>query len=522
MRSAPKGLVASAAVCALILSGCGGDSDAESPSGAGTLRLAVAAEPTTLNPNLSTASETLEIAGVWAEGLVTLDETGQPVPQLAESWDISDDGLAYTFHLRQDVKWHDGEAFDSDDVAFTLENLLETSPLGARFVAYVDSISADDEFTVTVNLNKPFAAIMTGLSDAGVIILPEHIYGEGEVTNNPANLEPVGTGPFEFDSWTRGQSLRFVANDDYWGGEPKLSAVTYQVLPDDSSRINALRSGEVDILTSDQVPTAQIAIVEDDKNLVRFDAHKAPDMTHIGFNTQGGPLADVELRRAIVQGIDREQLIETVYGGHGDLPIGPIPEAFDALVDTEHTYESAYPFDPDAAREVIQERAGGEVSLRFVGQANPQTQALGNFLKAQLAEVGVDVEVVQQDDESFLDTVYAKKNFDIFYTHYTSFWDPGLGLNRMYLCSSVGVEFGNGSGYCEEEADAAMAAADAATTVEERKAAYSTLTELVVRDIPVLVTTNIHDYSVGNASIGGLEEQYTLGGGYPNFTDISK
>lgn len=522
-----KWIAATAVLVMMTATACGGGSGSggapgagSEPTSGGTLQLALRADPPNLNPNLSVDVGMLDMAPLWAEGLVDLDVSAQPVPQLAESWEISEDATEYTFHLRDDVNWHDGTPFTADDVVYTINETLQFAPTAARFADYVEGAEKIDDHTVVVRLTEPYAAIMVGLSRAVIGILPAHLYAGTDIAANPTNVAPVGTGPYKFVSWDRGQRVTFEKNADYWvPEEPIFDQVTFQIIPDDSARIAGLRRGEIGWAPLDELPSAQLSLLDNDPNVVKLTEIGDVNTVLLFFNTEQGPTADVKVRQAIASVVDREQIDQTAFPGQGVPSATVLPMAFDQLASKDLTWDSAYPRDVEKAKALLDEAGfpenadGTRMTLRFTANQGDEFTSLANIMVSQLAPIGIRLDISQPDNESRNDAVYTRGDFDLFATTYTSFFDPALGVHRAYTCEQVRQTSGNAAGYCNQELEAAFQAADAARTVEDRAAAYEKATQIIMADVPALSLVNRQDAGYASKRIGGLEEQFAVGAG---------
>jgi len=273
-------------------------------------------EPPGLDPTIAAPAAIREVT--WAnlfEGLVRIDRDGRVQPLLAKSWDVSPDGLTYTFRLQQGVKFHDGTAFDSADVKFAFDRARAPTSTNAQkqIFAPIDTIETPDPATVTIKLKEPSGNFLyyLGWGDA-VIVAPE------TAENNKAN--PVGTGPFKFKSWTRGDKVELVRNADYWQpGKVKLESVTFRFIGDPQAQVAALRGGDVDAIPNIAAPE----VFADLKKDQRFTAVVGNTEGEVvaGLNNAKKPFDDVRVRRALMHAVDRKTLIEGAYSGFGR-PIG--------------------------------------------------------------------------------------------------------------------------------------------------------------------------------------------------------
>ena len=211
----------------------------------GRLDIVVQPEPPSLMLGLVQNGPTQLVAGDIYEGLLQYNTDLDPQPLLAESWEISEDGLTYTFHLRDGVTWHDGEPFTADDVVFSADVFLrETHARLRSSLAYVESITAPDPLTVVFQLKEPFGPFISVFETGTMPMVPKHIYEGTDFATNEMNATPIGTGPFKFEAWEKGSFIHLVKNEDYYvDGLPYLDEVYYRVIPDAASRAVAFETG---------------------------------------------------------------------------------------------------------------------------------------------------------------------------------------------------------------------------------------------------------------------------------------
>ncbi len=521
-------LAAVVAASALVLTGCSSNSDSNNaapveggdPVPGGTLTLQINQDAPHLNRNILSQPSLSLTTPLWGEQLMDHTADGELVPALAESWDVSDDGLVYTFHLRDGVKWHDGEPFTAADVVWTLKNTMPLNPRTAAAWEITSSIEATDDLTVVMTMTQPYGPLLPLLSGNLIMMLPQHVYADGDLADNPANSAPIGTGPYKFVKWDHGQQITFEKNDDYWNaGHPYFDDVVVRVIGSEVTAANALKSGEIDVLTSSEMSPQVYKDLKAQKNLVERESTAMPSQYVLGFNTYDGVMADVEVRRALVQAINREQIYNTVFGGiGGEVPPSVLPSAFAQLTDSEDTYEGTYPYDPDAAAKAL-DKAGYPLkgSERFtIDLLVPMGDVYlnpANVIKAQLQEIGVNVNVEQLDEQSHADRVYIKHDYDLYLSSYLSDVDPALGVERLYSCDTRDKIYGNGTGYCNDVVQGAFDAARGVTDVAERKKEYAIATKQILADMPRLALVNYSGSGFFSQKLANLKEQFNVGDG---------
>ena len=234
------------AACLLTL---GVGAQAQAPKRGGTALVGVSVAGATLNTQLTSAVTPLIIADLWASGLFKYDRTGNKKPQIASSWEISKDGKVYTFHLRPNLKWSDGHAFSSEDVAFTLKAFAQYNTYLVKVLPNIDRVETPDANTFIVYLKEPQSAALEGFDKEVFPLMPKHIYDGTDIPTNPANRAPVGMGPFRFVKWEEGRGITFERNEYFWDQpRPYLDSVVAVFIPNVQQQQNALYRGEIDVL----------------------------------------------------------------------------------------------------------------------------------------------------------------------------------------------------------------------------------------------------------------------------------
>ncbi len=463
------------------------DAMAEPQSG-GTVQLAVTPEPPSLMLGLFQNGPTQMIAGNIYESLLRYDTDLTPQPSLAESWEISDDQLVYTFKLREGVVWHDGEPFTADDVIFSLDVFLrEVHPRWRPTVdAQVASIEKTGDYEVTITLNEPFEPIMLSFEVGTTPMIPAHIYEGTDYRNNPMNSTPIGTGPMKFVEWDSGSYVHLTRNEDYYlEGRPYIDEVYYRFIPDAASRAVAFETGTIDVLTGGSVEIFDVPRLEQQDNVcVTTDGWElfAPH-AWLGLNVREGILADQTFRQAMMHAIDREFARDVVWSGFGTVANSPISSR--TLFHSTDLPE--YDFDPDRARELIAETDyDGETLELLVLPYGETWTRWAEATRQNLEDVGINVNLVTTDVAGWSERV-GSFNFQMTHNFLYQYGDPALGVSRSYVSSNIvqGNPFSNVMGYANEEVDRLFAEAANAPS-EDRPALYQQVQEILVEELPVL------------------------------------
>ena len=388
-------------------------------------------EPPNLDPTGGAAAAIDEVvyANVF-EGLTRFGADGDVLPALAKSWEISDDGLTYTFKLNEGVKFHDGTTFDAEDVKFSLDRARAPDSTNAQKVLFADIASVDvvDPATVKVTLSKPNGSFLFNMAwgDA-VIVAPE------TAAANATN--PVGTGPFEFSDWAKGDHVELARNPDYWGTPAKLDTVTFKFISDATAAFAAMMAGDIDAFPVFPAP----------ENLVQFEADprfqvivgSTEGETILAMNNKKAPLDNLKVRQAIGHAIDRQAIVDGAMFGYGT-PIGThFAPHHPAYVDL--LAESAY--DPELAKKMLDE--AGVENLTLSLKLPPPTYARrgGEIIAAQLAEVGITAEITNMEWAQWLEDVFKGKNFDLTVISHTEPMDIGIYARDDYYFQYGDPEF---------------------------------------------------------------------------------
>src|SRR6266568_7840491 len=279
-------------------------------------------EASTLIPLLATDSSSHAVAGQIYNGLVKYDKNLNIVGDLAESFDISKDGLTITFHLHHGVKWHDGAPLTSGDVLYTYQVTIDpkTPTAYAEDFKQVKSITAPDSYTIRVTYESPFAP---ALASWGMNILPAHLLEGKDITRSPLARNPVGTGPYRFKEWVSGQKIVLEANKDYFEGRPYIDRYIYRIIPDSSTMYMELKSGALDMMGLSPVQYQRQTDTPEFR--ARFNKYRYPAsaFTYLGYNLRHPLFSDRRVRQALTSAINKDEIVHGVMLGMGQVAHGP-------------------------------------------------------------------------------------------------------------------------------------------------------------------------------------------------------
>lgn len=465
-RSRTRAMAALAAT-GLVLAACSGGSDdggSEGDGGGDTLVVGVTSDPDTLFPWKATQFQAIDVLTNVYGTLTELDAELEVVPGLAEEWEVSEDGLTMTFTLREGVTFHDGSELDSEDVVHSLEAIMaeETAAVAAASLGSVESVEAPDASTVVLNLSAPDSSILAGLASVNLAIL------SSEDTEQDLTTAANGTGPFELGDRTPNQSLTVTSFADYWGGAPELAAVEFRVIPDETSIVSALQSGNVHLAVFDDPLVAQSAETGD------VEITETPQLAYhaLQLNARQAPLDDVNVRLAIQCSIDRQEVLDTAAQGAGEV-VGPI---------TSPAYlsdPSARPCperDYDQAREYLAE-AGYEDGLELdviVSQGEYATSVNeAQNIQAQLAEAGITVNLEVLEIGAYVDR-WVAADFTAAVALNGGRPDPE-GMYGRYFPSTGNLN--QVAGYSSDTLDELFAQGRQTADPEERRAIYDQVSQ---------------------------------------------
>ncbi|MER8566965.1 ABC transporter substrate-binding protein [Mesorhizobium sp. M0924] len=386
------------------------------------LVIGIPLEPPHLDPTAGAAAAIDEVlyANVF-EGLTRIGPNGEVLPDLAESWAISDDGKVYTFKLRTGVKFHDGSDFDAGDVKFSLDRARADNSVNAQkaLFAAIDTVEVVDPATVKVTLKNPQGSFLynLGWGDA-VIVAPESADTNKE--------KPIGTGPFKFQSWAKGSSITLVKSDTYWGAPVFLDKAEFRIVPDAAAAVPALLSGDIQAFPF--FDPDSVAQVKDDPRF-KVVIGSTEGETILAINNKKPPFDKLEVRQAIAFALDRKAIIDGASAGLG-VPIGShMSPASKAYVDLT----GLYPHNIEKAKELLKQ-AGFENGIKATLKLPPPSYARlgGEIIASQLRDVGIDLEIIPVEWAQWLDQVFTKKDYDLTIVSHTEPNDIDIYSRKDY------------------------------------------------------------------------------------------
>jgi peptide/nickel transport system substrate-binding protein len=434
-----------------------------------------------------------------------------PVPGIAESWETSEDGLTWTYHINPDATFHDGEPVTSEDIEFTYQTILDNPAQGGLFIDYVDQITkmeTPDDQTIVITTKKP----SVGMLSMYVPILPKHVWEDvpaDELKSFP-NEPSIGTGPFQALEYVKGQSVHLVANKDYYGGEPAIDEIFFQFYDNHDTMVQALKRGEVDHIYN---PATELFLSLEGEEGIETLASSDPGYTELAFNmyeptpeaiklgapkeSQGNPaLLDVRVRQAIDWAIDEQELTDKVLRGLGEPGSTGVPPTL-AQYHLELPESELRGFDLDEARQLLAEagwedtdnddivdKNGEDLQLRLLARSEDEfSSRSAEFIEGWLNDAGIDVVTEAVTDNKLTEDIYAA-DFDMFIWGWGSDPDPDFILS-IFTCDQI-MNFSD-SFYCNEEYDRLYELQQTQLEESERIATITQMQEILYEDAPYVI-----------------------------------
>lgn len=473
----------------------GGKTSGDSTEQSGeTLYLGTTAAPTLFNPYYSTDTSSSTIEDFIYSGLVTVDHDFNPEGDLAESWDFTEDGLKWTFNLRENVKWHDGEDFTADDVVFSYSIPLHEDYVGPRGLPFeiVEEVNKIDDYTVEIILSEPYAPFITITAQYG--ILPEHILGDVPIADLGKQRfntkEPIGTGAFKFKEWREGEYIELTANEDYYFGSPKIGSIIYKIVPDMNTLMAQLQVGDIN-LTGISPQYMETAKTIEEKGIIDLSSGPSNSWEFIGYNLRNDLFKDKLVRQALTHAIDKEAIVQAILDGSGTVTHGPGSPANWSFNPDVPKFE----YDPEEAKRKLKEAGwepGADGVLEKDGQkfefvlkttsANEIRQQIAEVAQQQFNEIGIKTSIELLEWSAYVEeTSPPKWNFDAI----VAGWSIGSDPDPTWFWHTSEIENGlNYSAYSNPEVDELLSQNTRVSDLEERKEIIGKADAIVAEDQP--------------------------------------
>ncbi|MCR3921288.1 MAG: glutathione ABC transporter substrate-binding protein [Firmicutes bacterium] len=464
-----------------LLVGCGGKEEV-TPEVKDTLIVAQGTDVEYLDPHGIASTPAAIVVEHIFDTLVTLDENFEVVPRLATSWEVSDDGLEWTFELRDDVTFTDGTKFNAEVVKFNIERLLDpdVQVLLRSYIIMADSAEVVSEYVVKIKLKYPHAPFLhrlTASSNAMVSPAAVEQYGEDMSAN------PVGTGPYTVADWVKGEQLVLERNDEYWGEAPAMKTIIFKPVTEDNARVTMLEAGDVDVIV--RVPPLEATRLSENEDLVVQQAASTRAI-YLGLNVTDERLKDVRVRQALNYAIDKQEIVDVILSGAGRPLDSPLLEEM-----FPYKKVGPYEFDPEKAKELLADAGyadGFSMTFYYTEGRYLMDKRVAEAIQSYLADVGVDVELKTMEWASYL--AFIRQPIEETETQmFMLGWGPWIldgdqMLYPMFLSEQAPPAGSNYGFYVNEEVDSLLQEGTSTTVESERVAAYGRAQELIWQDAP--------------------------------------
>jgi peptide/nickel transport system substrate-binding protein len=479
------------------------------PVNGGTYIEASIGDASYLNPLLATDSASSDINGQVFNGLMKYDKNIKLTGDLAESWEIKNDGKEIIFHLRKNVLWHDGQPFTSADVLFTYQKLIDTNTrtaFSSDFII-VQKADAPDPNTFRVWYKEPFAP---ALESWGIGIIPKHIYEHTDIHTNPANRHPIGTGPYVFREWVTDEKIVLEANPTYFDGRPHLDRYIYRIIPDLSVQFLELRQGGLSVMT----PTPDQYNGYDEffwsYNKFRYAAFR---YDYLAFNLENPLFKDKRVRTAIASAIDKKAIIDGVYQGYAVPATGPFPPASWAC----NKSVQPIPFDVERAKKLLKEAGWSDTDgdgildkngkpfefTIITNQGNKVRESIAQVLQNNLEHIGIKINIRIIEWSVFITKFVDQKQFDALILGWNLSRDPDP--YPMWHSRQTGPGQYNFVSYKNPEIDRLLDLGRRTFDPEQRRPIYNKIHAILADDVPYVFLTNPESLPVVHKKIAGVD-----------------
>ncbi|GGL99746.1 ABC transporter substrate-binding protein [Nakamurella endophytica] len=454
--------------------GGSGSGSAGTPVSGGTLTAALTGNPSSMDPAAAGIYTSLQVLDNIFSKLITMDENGTFIPELATSW-TQDNDTTYTFNLVADATFHNGEKFTADDVKYTFERIANPKTASSYASAYtaIKTIEVVSPTKVVFHLSTPFAPLLTNLAQNGEIV------NKKAIESSDPTRKPVGTGPFQFVEWVQNDHITLKKYDGYFKkGEPYLDQVVFRFLAVDKSRIESLQSGQLDWI--DAVPLDQLNALKSNPQYRYATSARAGIPDFLALNCSRAPFNNKALRQAIAAAVDRKEILDIAYFGAGEQGVMEVPSGSSWFGGTP-----PYANGPDLATAKQKMAEAGHpdgLTVTYLSLPQyPELQKTGVVLKEQLAKIGITVNIEQLEVTVWFDR-YAKGDYDMT----SAYWSGTIDPDNFYSTQLTTGSPNNDTKYSNPALDKMIATARATSDEAQRKTMYQDIRKIVWDDSPLV------------------------------------
>lgn len=480
-----------------------------SPAVGGSYVEASIGDATFLNPLLASDSASSDINAQIYNGLVKYDKDIKIVGDLADHWDVTDQGKTLTFHLRRDVKWHDGVPFTSDDVLFTYRKLIDPktrTPFASDYLQ-VKKAETLGPYIFRVHYDKPFAP---AVESWGMGIIAKHVYEKDDINSSPANKHPIGTGPFIFHSWKTDEKIELTANPNYFEGRPYFDRFIYRIIPDLSVEFLELRQGSLSMMSPTPDQYNGYSEFFQQYNKFKYPAFR---YDYMAFNLKNSLFQDVRVRKAIAHAINKSEIIAGVYEGLAVSATGPFPPASWAF----NPEVPDMKYDPEEAKRLLKEagwadhdgdgildKDGKKFTFTLIlNQGNTIRESIAQIIQNNLKTLGIDVTIRVLEWSVFIQKYIDEQQFDACILAWNLSRDPDC--ETIWHSSEIGKAKYNFVSYKNPEVDKLLIEGRQTFDQSKRQKIYRRIHALIANDVPYVFIAYPMSLPVVHKKILGVE-----------------
>lgn len=494
----------------------------EMPAYGDTIVVGSIGEPTVLIPMLAGDSPSHEVAGLVFNGLVKYDKDLTLIGDLAESWDISKDGLTITFHLRKGVRWTDGVEFTAEDVLFGYKTIIDEKTPTAYSEDFKQVKKADvlDKYTFRVTYEKPFAPALS--SWGNLTVLPGHLLEGKDITKSELGRNPIGMGPFKFVKWTPGQELLLEANPDYFEGRPYIQRYIYRIIPDLATMFLELQAGGIDWMGLTPIQYTRQTNTPYFKREFKKYRYPVAAYTYMGFNLKHPWFKDIKIRQAIAYSIDKGEIVDGVLFGLGNPSTGPyVPNTWPYNPNVKR-----YEYNPEKARRLLNEAGWRDTDgdgildkdgrpfefTILTNQGNSLRVRTATIIQWRLGMMGIKVNIRTLEWSTFINEFIDKRRFEVVILG----WSIGLDPDQYDIWHSSKTkekEF-NFVSYSNPEVDELLEKGRRTFDIDKRKRAYYRIQEILAEEVPYIFLYVPDATPIVHARFHGIDPAPIIGMGY--------